>query len=343
MKAVVIHAARDLRIEERDVTPLDAGEVLVDVRSGGICGSDMHYYNHGGFGAVRLKEPMILGHEVSGVIAAVAADVATVKVGDKVAINPSRPCRHCRYCLEGLPNQCLNMRFYGSAMPMPHIQGAFRQQLVCDAVQCEATTSDIDFGLLAMAEPFSVGLHATSRLGPLVGKRALITGCGPIGTLAAAALRHHGIAEIVATDVIEGPLALARRMGADRAINVAESPDALAAYSANKGHFDVLIECSGNEKALRAALECVRPRGTIVQLGLGGDISIPVNVLVSKELSMIGSFRFHPEFALAVKLISERRVDLSPLLTATYPLSDAVAAFAAANDRQHNMKVQIAF
>jgi L-idonate 5-dehydrogenase len=343
MKAVVIHAARDLRIEERDVTPLNAGEVLVDVRSGGICGSDMHYYNHGGFGAVRLREPMILGHEVSGVIAAIAADVTTVKVGDKVAINPSRPCRHCRYCLEGLPNQCLNMRFYGSAMPTPHIQGAFRQQLVCDAIQCETTTSDIDFGLLAMAEPFSVGLHATSRLGPLVGKRALITGCGPIGTLAAAALRHHGIAEIVATDVIEGPLALARKMGADRAINVAETPDALAPYTANKGHFDVLIECSGNEKALRAGLECVRPRGTIVQLGLGGDVSIPVNVLVAKELSMIGSFRFHPEFALAVKLISERRVDLSPLLTATYPLSDAVSAFEAANDRQHNMKVQIAF
>ncbi|MDR3372142.1 MAG: L-idonate 5-dehydrogenase [Ancalomicrobiaceae bacterium] len=343
MKTVVIHGPRDLRIEERGVGSLAAGEVLVDVRSGGICGSDMHYYNHGGFGAVRLKEPMILGHEVSGVIAAVAADVTKVKVGDKVAVNPSRPCRRCQYCLEGLPNQCLNMRFYGSAMPMPHIQGAFRQQLVCDAIQCEATTSDIDFGLLAMAEPFSVGLHATSRLGPLVGRRALITGCGPIGTLAIAALRHHGIAEIVATDVIGGPLARARKIGADRTINVAETPDELAAYSANKGYFDVLIECSGNEKALRSALDCLRPRATIVQLGLGGDISIPVNVLVAKELSMIGSFRFHPEFALAVKLISERRVDLSPVLTATYPLSDAVAAFDAANDRQHNMKVQIAF
>src|SRR3712207_6924030 len=126
MKAVVIHAAKDLRIEEHEPEAPGPGQVEVAVEAGGICGSDLHYFNHGGFGVVRVREPMILGHEVAGTVVETAPDVATVAVGDRVAINPSRPCRQCRYCHEGLPNHCLNMRFYGSAMPTPHIQGAFR-------------------------------------------------------------------------------------------------------------------------------------------------------------------------------------------------------------------------
>ena len=125
MRAVVIHAARDVRVEERDEGPIGPGQVAVRIEAGGICGSDLHYFNHGGFGTVRLREPMILGHEIAGTITAVAPDVSSVAVGDRVAVNPSRPCRACRYCLEGLPNQCLDMRFYGSAMPMPHIQAGF--------------------------------------------------------------------------------------------------------------------------------------------------------------------------------------------------------------------------
>ncbi len=343
MKTVVIHAAKDLRVEEHDVAPLAAGEVLVHVKAGGICGSDMHYFNHGGFGVIRVSEPMILGHEVAGIVAQVSDGVTHVKAGDLVAVNPSRPCRHCQYCLEGLPNQCLDMRFYGSAMRKPHIQGAFREALVCDAIQCEKAAQAVDVGLLALAEPFSVTLHAVGRLGSLTGKRALVTGCGPIGMLAIAALRHHGIAEIIATDVVDEPLAMALTMGADRVVNVAKQSDALQPYTANKGTFDILIECSGNERALRSGLDAVRPRGQIVQLGLGGDMSIPINVLVAKELSLMGSFRFHAEFALAVQLISTGRVDLRPLITATYPVSDAVEAFQAANDRAKNMKVQLSF
>src|SRR5262247_773954 len=123
MKAVVIHAARDLRVEERETEKVGPGQVEVAIEAGGICGSDLHYYQHGGFGTVRIREPMILGHEVAGTVAAVAPDVTTVAVGDRVAVNPSRPCAACRFCLEGLPNQCLDMRFYGSAMRMPHVQG----------------------------------------------------------------------------------------------------------------------------------------------------------------------------------------------------------------------------
>jgi L-idonate 5-dehydrogenase len=130
MKAIVIHAAKDLRIEERTAEAAGPGQVEIALEAGGICGSDLHYFNHGGFGTVRLKEPMILGHEVAGRVTALGAGVSSLAVGDRVAVSPSRPCNTCHYCLKGQQNQCLNMRFYGSAMPFPHIQGAFRQSLV---------------------------------------------------------------------------------------------------------------------------------------------------------------------------------------------------------------------
>ena len=136
MKALVIHAAGDLRIEDHPTADPGPGEVRVRLATGGICGSDLHYYNHGGFGTVRLREPMILGHEVAGHVEALGEGVTTFTKGQLVAVSPSRPCGACRYCLEGKPNHCLNMRFYGSAMPFPHIQGAFRQSLVAEAAQC---------------------------------------------------------------------------------------------------------------------------------------------------------------------------------------------------------------
>ncbi|MCX5572227.1 L-idonate 5-dehydrogenase [Kaistia nematophila] len=342
MRAVVIHAARDLRVEERETGAIGPGEVTVRIEAGGICGSDLHYYQHGGFGTVKLREPMILGHEVAGTVAAVAPDVTRVKPGDRVAVNPSRPCRACRYCYQGLPNQCLNMRFYGSAMPMPHIQGAFRQELVCMASQCEKGDK-ASVAELAMAEPFAVTLHALSRAPSLLGQRVLVTGSGPIGALVVAAARFHGAAEIIVTDVVDEPLAFARELGADRTINTAREPEALAALAVDKGSVGVMFECSGNQQALRSGLDVVQPRGTIVQVGLGGELSLPQNVVVAKEVVLTGSFRFHDEFALAVRLIDERKVDLRPLLTGSFGIEEAREAFETAGDRRRSMKVQLAF
>jgi L-idonate 5-dehydrogenase len=340
---LVIHGAHDLRLTEREAEEPGPGQVVVRVGMGGICGSDLHYFHEGGFGSVRVREPMVLGHEVAGTVAAVASDVSGVAVGDRVAINPSRPCRQCTYCLEGLPNQCLDMRFYGSAMRMPHVQGAFRNLLVCDASQCVPVAAGVPIEQAALAEPFSVGLHAVARAGSLLGKRVLVSGCGPIGALVVAAARVHGAAEVVATDVVDESLEVARALGANGTINVASDTDWVARYAANKGTFDVMFECSGNERALRAGLEVMRPRGVIVQLGLGGDVSLPQNVVVAKELEIRGSFRFHHEFAHAVRLINEGRVDLAPVITTAFPMAQAGDAFALASDRRRAMKVLIDF
>ncbi|OHV81932.1 L-idonate 5-dehydrogenase [Ensifer sp. LCM 4579] len=342
MRAIVVHGAKDLRIEERPVEMPGAGEVRLRLAVGGVCGSDLHYYNHGGFGAVRLREPMILGHEVSAHVEALGPGVDGISVGDLVAVSPSRPCRACRYCREGLPNQCLNMRFYGSAMPFPHIQGAFREVLVADAVQC-VPAKGLTPGEAALAEPLAVALHATRRAGEMLGKRVLVTGCGPIGVLAILAARRAGAAEIVATDLSDFTLSLAKTVGADRVINMRDEPEALAPYSEDKGSFDVLYECSGAAPALAAGIAALRPRGVIVQLGLGGDMSLPMMAITAKELDLRGSFRFHEEFAIGVGLMQKGLIDVKPLITHTLPLAEAVTAFELASDRSQAMKAQIAF
>jgi L-idonate 5-dehydrogenase len=343
MKAVVIHGAKDLRIEQRAEEPVGPGQVAIAIETGGICGSDLHYYNHGGFGTVRVREPMILGHEVAGTVRTLGEGVTSISVGDRVAISPSRPCSRCEYCLRGEQNHCLNMRFYGSAMPMPHIQGAFCQSLVAEQWQCHRIADGVSTNLAALAEPFAVTLHAVARAGSLIGKRVLVTGCGPIGALAIIAARRHGAREIVATDLTDATLKKALEVGADRAINVATDAANLEAYAANKGYFDVQFEASGSEKAVRSGLEVLRPRSVLVQLGLGGDIAIPQNMIVSKEIEIKGTFRFHEEFGLAVDLINTHRVDLKPLLSGVFALEDAVAAFEAAGDRGRSMKIQLAF
>ena len=342
MKSIVIHAPKDLRIEDHAEEQPGPGQVAVRLATGGVCGTDLHYYHHGGFGAVRLKQPMILGHEVSGHIQALGAGVEDLAVGDLVAVSPSRPCGSCAYCAEGLPNHCLNMRFYGSAMPFPHIQGAFRQVLVADATQC-VQAGGLTAGEAAMAEPLSVCLHAARRAGELLGKRVLVTGCGPIGLLCIAVARRAGAAEIVATDLSANALTFGESIGADRVLNVSDDPDGLTPYGADKGSFDVLFECTGNEHALAGAIDVMRPRGIVMQLGLGGDMNVPVQALTAKELSLCGSFRFHEEFPLAVAMMQKRLIDVAPLITHTVPLAQAETAFHIASDRAQAIKAQIAF
>jgi L-idonate 5-dehydrogenase len=196
----------------------------------------------------------------------------------------------------------------------------------------------------SMAEPLAVALHAVNRAGPLLGRKVLVTGCGPIGAMTVIAARRAGATHIVATDVIAQPLRKVAKVGADQTIDVAQDAGALARYAAEKGQFDVLFECSGNERALRSAFDVLRPRGIVVQLGLSGsETTLPFNIVVAKEFDLRGAFRFHEEFAVAVALINQRLVDLKPLVSATLPYRDAGRAFALAADRSQSMKVLLDF
>jgi L-idonate 5-dehydrogenase len=195
-----------------------------------------------------------------------------------------------------------------------------------------------------MAEPLAVALHAVNRAGPLLGKSVLVTGCGPIGALVVVAARRAGATLIAVTDVVAQPLRSARKVGADQTFNMADEPDALRPFASEKGRFDVLFEASGNERALRAAFDVLRPRGVIVQVGLSsGEMTLPINTIVGKEFDLRGTFRFHEEFGVAVELINHGLVDLKPLVSATLPYRDAGRAFALAADRSQSMKVLLNF
>jgi L-idonate 5-dehydrogenase len=343
MKAIVCHAPEDLRLDNFETDVLASHQLQVDVAYGGICGSDLHYYQHGGFGTVRIKEPMVLGHEVSGIVRVVGSAVQNFKAGQRIAISPSRPCGQCQYCQKGQHNHCLDMRFFGSAMRFPHVQGAFRQTLVIDASQAHPLHDSLSLSLAALAEPLSVGLHAIQRAGSVFGKQVLVTGCGPIGTLLIGALRRAGAARIVAVDIADKPLECARAMGADETINIAKQPEALAPFAVNKGVFDVMFEASGNDRALRNGLDVVAPRGVIVSIGLGGDSTLPLNQLVGKELELRGTFRFHEEFAVAVRFLNEGLIDGRPVISHVMDFDDAIHAFELASDKSQAMKVQINF
>ena len=282
MKALVIHGAKDLRLETRDAEAPGPGQVAVALKAGGICGSDLHYYNHGGFGPIKLREPMVLGHEVAGEIVELGPDVEGLRLGQLVAISPSRPCYDCFYCSGGQLNHCLNMRFYGSAMPFPHIQGAFQEYLVAEADQC-VVADGLTAGEAAMAEPLAVALHALKQAGNLIGARVLVTGSGPIGALTILGARRAGAAEIIATDLSDYTLAKARAAGADQTHNILTQPQALAPYCRDKGQVDVHFECSGAAAALASGISVLRPAGQLIQLGLGGDMNVPMQALTAKK------------------------------------------------------------
>ncbi|OJF97627.1 L-idonate 5-dehydrogenase [Pararhizobium antarcticum] len=342
-----LYGTRDLRVETQDLAPLGAGEVLLRMAAGGICGSDLHYFQDGGFGPVRVIEPIIAGHEAAGYVEALGegidAGASKLVSGMLVAVNPSQPCGQCRYCGLNQPIHCLAMRFMGSAMRLPHEQGMFRDRMIVPAIQCHPVVGNVTAAEAACAEPLAVCLHAVAQAGDLLGAKVLVAGAGPIGLLTIAAVTHAGAAEIIVTDLSDTALSHAPAMGATSTINVARDPDGLAPWQTDKGQFDVVFDCSAAGPALRSAFAAVKPRGIIVQVGVTGDMTIPLNALVGKEIVWRGSQRFDREFAQAVALISNRTIDVRPIISHTFPLENAIEAFEQAGDRAVACKVQITF
>ena len=345
MLAAVCHGKKDLRIDRIGDRPLAADEVRVAVAFGGICGSDLHYYHRGSVGDFAVREPLVLGHEISGTVLETGSGVRHLQAGQKAALDPSRPCLSCRHCRAGRANLCTNMFFLGSAGRFPHVQGGFAQHLVLRQDQVLPVPDATDLLKLSVAEPLSVGLHAVRRAGPLLGKRVIVTGSGPIGLLTAGSARRAGAVEVVMTDVEDAPLAVARQhMGASQTVNVATTPDGLANFESDDDAFDVAFEASGSPLALASLFRVVRRGGRIVQVGMlpPGTAPVPVNVLQSRELEFIGAFRANDEFRLAVDLIVSGSVDVAPILSGTYPLSDAVTALERAGDRRQVIKLHLA-
>ena len=337
-----VHAAEDLRIVDAPVPRPAPGEVLVRLGAAGICGSDLHYYFHGRVGAFVIREPFVPGHEASGVVAEVGAGVTRVRAGDRVAVDPSAPCGRCARCREGRENLCTAMRFMGSASVFPHAHGTFREYFVVPQAQCVPVAGDVPLAELAMSEPLSVALHSVHRAGDLLGRRVLITGAGTIGCMMTIAARLAGAAHVTVTDVVDHPLEVARRVGADAAVRTDRlDPGVRLADVVDEP--DVAFEVSGAPPALAACIDTVRRGGVVVQVGtLPADgMHLLANQIMARELDLRGSFRFGAVFEHAVRSIAGRRVDVRPVLSGVHPLTDAVRALTLARDKSVSMKVQL--
>ncbi|MHA6345924.1 L-idonate 5-dehydrogenase [Roseivivax sp. CAU 1761] len=342
MKACVIHAAGQVRLETVEEPALQAGEVRLAFGHGGVCGSDIHYVAHGRVGDSVVLDPMVLGHEFSGTVIEAHPDVRNLSVGDRVAVNPARACGKCEFCRNGRSNLCTDMCFMGSAARRPHQSGGFAERPVVAAAQCIPVPADTDLRHLALAEPYAVALHAVALAGDMTGQRVLVTGAGVIGQLLAIAARRAGAAEIVMADVVPEALERARQLGADRVINSADAT--AAADLTDTPACDTALEASGAPAAFDLCIAALRPGGTLLQVGfLPPQAPLTLAKLLTRELRVVGTYRFTDEFAEAVRQIVDGAVDLRPLISADLGLDDPAAVFAAAQDKVRNLKVMVQF
>jgi L-idonate 5-dehydrogenase len=338
--AAVLFGPEDLRMVEQPLGPLAAGMVRIAFGAAGICGSDMHYFRHARTGNFVVTSPLVLGHEIAGTVAELNAAGTRLKVGDHVAVNPSRWCGQCARCHEGRVNLCENIHFMGSASRTPHMQGGFATVFDALPEQCIIVPKDLPFASAALAEPLAVCLHAAARAGDLAGKRVALFGAGPIGLLTMLSARLAGAGHLTMIDIARQPLSFAAKLGADEIFDISGGSDVLLAAAKDRP-FDVVFEVTGAPSALALAIGAVRRGGVLVQIGNlpGGEISVPANAIMAKEVDFRGSFRFGHEFMQAVELIVRGKIDVQQLITARRPLADAPAALRLALDRSQSVKV----
>ncbi len=335
MRACVIHGRGDLRVEDLPEPEPGPGQVLVAVRYGGVCGSDLHYWRHGGVGDFRLREPMVLGHEVVGTVVAHGFGAGGPAPGTPVAVHPATCCGTCPECAAGHRNVCRDTRYLGSAARLPHVQGGFAARLAVPAGQVRPLPAGLDLRRAALAEPLSVALHAVRRAGDVTGRHVLVTGAGPIGCLAVAAARAAGAARVTVTDLVPRALRYAAAAGADTVVRADDADDA-----GWPDAVDAAVEASGAAAGLETCLRLVRRGGVVVQLGMlpPGPSPFAGNLLVSREIELRGSFRFDTEFDDALRLLAAEPA-FDALISAVVPVGDAESAFALAADRTRSCKV----
>jgi L-iditol 2-dehydrogenase len=333
-RAVVLHGPGDVRVEDRAVPEPGAREVLVEIAAVGVCGSDVHYYEHGRIGSFVVREPMVLGHESAGRVVALGPGASGHAVGDRVALEPGVPCGNCRECRAGRYNLCRDVRFFAT----PPIDGAFANYVTIHEDFAFALPDSVSDDAGALIEPLSVGVWACQKANVSAGDRVLVTGAGPIGLLAAQCARAFGATEITVTDLNVHRLGLAERTGATRTINVAEE-----SLEDSGLEVDALIECSGHPASLKAGIAALRPAGTAVLVGMGPEEEgvVPLSLIQNHELWLTGTFRYANTYPRAIALVANGRVDLEAIITGHFALDEAEAALRAGRDDPTAVKVMV--
>ena len=341
MEALVLEkveklALRDIRVEE-DLGPRD---VRISLRTVGICGSDIHYYTHGRIGPFVVSEPMILGHEASGIVEEVGSAVTGLEVGDRVCMEPGIPDPNSRASRLGLYNLDPAVRFWAT----PPIHGVTRTSVVHPADFTFKLPSNVSFAEGAMVEPLAVGMHAANKAGIKPGDLAVVIGAGTIGLVTALSALAGGCSSVIITDVKQPKLDIAESLGPIRAVNVAEENPVEVVHEATGGWgADLVFEASGNPKAAAQLLDFVKPGGTIVYVGMPVEpISLDIVKAQAKEVRMETIFRYAHVYPRALNLMGAGKIDLKPLVTETYPFERSIEAYEyAVSPKPTSVKVQI--
>jgi L-iditol 2-dehydrogenase len=300
-----------LAVEDLPVPVPQTGEVLIELKVVGICGSDVHYWQHGHIGDFVVGESLVLGHEAAGVVAELGEGVTGLKVGDRVALEPGVPCGACAHCKTGRYNLCPGMRFWAT----PPYDGCLATFAVLSAANCFLLPDALSFEDGACLEPFSVGVHACRRAGVTVASRVLIMGSGPIGIVCLLAAKAFGAKFVTVADVEVGRVEVARQCGADHTIHVKDS-----------GTFDILahlperpeiaLECTGAESAVAMALEACATGGKVVNIGCGPNIiRVPLVQACLREVDILGNFRYCNTWPIAIDMVAAKKVDFGPMVT----------------------------
>jgi L-iditol 2-dehydrogenase len=314
MRASVLTRPGRLELAEREVPGPGPGEVLVAVRSVGVCGSDVHYYQHGRIADFVVTSPLVLGHETSGVIAAVGDGVDPGRLGARVAIEPGTPCGHCVQCKAGRYNLCPDMRFYAT----PPFDGSLAEYVISRADLAFDLPGEVSDDAAALLEPLSVGIWATAKAQIGAGSRVLIAGAGPIGLVNAQVARARGATDVTVTDIAADRLAAAQRHGATAVVTAGQDPGA---------GYDAFIDCSGAPAAITAGVTALGPAGRAVLVGMGPDtITLPFGPLQARELTITGTFRYANTWPTAIALAATGAVQLDALVTGRFGLAEAEQA-----------------
>jgi L-iditol 2-dehydrogenase len=314
MRASVLTRPGSLELAEREVPRPGPGEVLVAVRSVGVCGSDVHYYQHGRIADFVVTSPLVLGHETSGVIAAVGDGVDPGRLGARVAIEPGTPCGHCTQCKAGRYNLCPDMRFYAT----PPFDGSLAEYVISRADLAFDLPDEVSDDAAALLEPLSVGIWATAKAQIGAGSRVLIAGAGPIGLVNAQVARARGATDVTVTDIAADRLEAAQRNGATAVVTAGQDPGA---------GYDAFIDCSGAPAAITAGVTALGPAGRAVLVGMGPDtITLPFGPLQARELTITGTFRYANTWPTAIALAATGAVQLDALVTGRFGLAEAEQA-----------------